>query len=245
MSERTDLIATSGEIKDLAATVVQGVPVDLTEELARGHLARKSNVHKWVRLGLERDLTQVDFPLVEALLEGRIALRFSSDIRQLLLAESWRVIEVALGLTLASLLQPGWDFEHSYGGDLQMIPTRFQEIAWCPQKTFWHSTIGMSFMDAIGEVGRLKRGIGKRYGGKVQVIFPTLELAAAVSPYIPPECAGKTWVGNNLHPSVAVLALSLPIQQKPLLERKSMFHGEEDVGVLALQGPSVERQIIF
>jgi hypothetical protein len=183
VEKRTASNATSGQIKDLAVTVAQGVPADLPEEIARGHLARKSNVHKWIQLGLAHNLSQIDFSLVEAVLEGRLELRFSQSTRQRLEEDGWRITSVTEGITLDRLakkyLNLGYPYPGEYKGEVEAIPTKKQEVAWYPPEPMWPITRSKTLIEAKEILSdRVKKEVKYKYGSEVRVLFPTLELVA-------------------------------------------------------------------
>jgi len=60
--------ASSGQVKDLALGIGAGVPSDVSAEDAERCLGGMGLVHCWTRLGIENDLTRVDFDAVEELL---------------------------------------------------------------------------------------------------------------------------------------------------------------------------------
>ena len=234
MEERTASLATSGQIKDLAATVVQGVPVDLPEETAKGHLAHKSDVHKWIELGLAHDLSQIDFPLVEALLEGRLALRFSNDDRQKLESDGWGIVEIPGGMTLHDM--PEEALHDCYGKEFQPSPTRYQEVAWSPSEPIWPSSRSKTYTQALWELREVK--VRDKYGSGVCVLFPTPELTA----YLYFHCPGLkrfiyTWTITT--DKYVQNCLCLNLSQKGLMADKvNCDYFEGDLGVFRLIGPS-------
>jgi len=244
VEERTASTASIGQIKDLIVTVGQGVPTNLPEETVRGHLGCKDNVHKWIRMGLIHDLSRVDFPLVESVLEGRLALRFSVTVRQSLEADGWQIVEIPGGETLKTLLGDDWKYGHLYGGELEMIPTRYQEVAWYPAEPIWPSTMGKIFSEAVNAKEELEKEAREKYGKEVQVTLPTLELVAYLFSYylLWPRKSHIIWTLNDFglfrKATIYIENGAYFSSGKILIEPKDVFNTYGRLGLMRLLEPS-------
>lgn len=67
---------TNGELKQLAITLLQGVPDDLAPERVRGHIGKgKGKLHEALRLVLQADLSHVDMEVMRSILEGALPVQ--------------------------------------------------------------------------------------------------------------------------------------------------------------------------
>lgn len=229
--------ASREHLRELTAALVQGVPTGLPMDITLTHIRNKGKVHRWLRLGLGYDLTKVDFPLVGALLEGRLALRFSNDDRQKLEADGWEIVEVPGGMTLYDMSEE-IKLPFGYDREFKVTPTRYQEVAWCPDEPLWPSSRSKTYLRVLKECDEWDREIQDRYGNGVHVLFSTVELAAYLLLQRPePKLFVYTWTETadiNLNRSLCLISSSTGI----LVDRVRCYYYEGDLGVLRLIGPS-------
>ncbi|MCJ7792633.1 MAG: hypothetical protein MUP45_01525 [Candidatus Marinimicrobia bacterium] len=102
MTEKTQT-ASQEQLRELTSALVQGVPTDLSEETVLKCIQDKKKLHRWLRLGLTHGLTEIDFRLVKAFLEGTLELRFDQSARQRLEEDGWQIVRIPAGITLSSL----------------------------------------------------------------------------------------------------------------------------------------------